>query len=71
MATALQNTVPGIPAVQQVPVPDVEACQALLASGDWANPVRHEGIVATDAHFNRVKVGPVVYSKTCARSTLR
>ena len=50
-----QATVPGIPAVMRVPVQDVEACQKLLASGDWANPVRHEGMVATDAHFNRLK----------------
>ncbi len=34
---------------------DIEACQQLLASGDWANPARHEGMVVADAHFNRVK----------------
>lgn len=60
MASVVQTTVPGIPAVQQVPIQNVESGQALLASGDWANHVRHEGIVATDAHFNRVKVGQVL-----------
>lgn len=52
----LQATIAGIPAVLKVPVQDLAACQELLASGDWANPVRHEGIVVTDAQFNRVKV---------------
>lgn len=54
--SCLQAEVPGIPEVLKVPVQDLEACQTLLASGDWANPVRHEGMVATDAQFNRVKV---------------
>ncbi|KAL3149542.1 hypothetical protein ABBQ32_002322 [Trebouxia sp. C0010 RCD-2024] len=57
----LQATIAGIPAVLKVPVQDLAACQELLASGDWANPVRHEGIVVTDAQFNRVKVKSPAY----------
>ena len=53
----MQATIPGIPAVETVPVQDLAACQQLLASGTWANPVRHEGMVVADAHFNRVKAG--------------
>lgn len=51
----MQATVPGIPAVQQIPLQNMQACQRMLASGDWANPSLHEGIVVSDAHFNRVK----------------
>ena len=51
----MQATVSGIPAVRQIPLQDIQACQRMLASGDWANPALHEGIVVSDANFNRVK----------------
>ncbi len=51
----MQATVPGIPAVRQIPLQDMQASQRMLASGDWANPALHEGIVVSDANFNRVK----------------